>query len=257
MAFSDASDFGIGVALYLRSLQTYEWHLLYSKSRLAPSATQHTISRKELIAATLLVTCSVEICKELDLSLSTVSYFTDSLTTLQWIQGNFNDWRVFVRNRTRYITQHSHPSQWKRCSGELNSSDIASRGSSANDLINNSLWLYGPSFLSLPIEQWTKAVISSSNIVCDKSLTLAEKKVDPAVYATQSLPLPFSFSLFSPGKTIRILNILYSWKYGKPSGPIEWNQGGLFYMKYYQSLFHLKTQYQTKYELFVDDFGLY
>ena len=36
---------------------------------------------------------------------------------------------------------------WKHCPWKMNPVDIPSRGTSASDLVENPLWLYGPDFL--------------------------------------------------------------------------------------------------------------
>ena len=91
----------------------------------------------------------------------------------------------------------------------------------------------------------------------DEALLNKERKTVPVVATINVIQPPFPLQNFSPGKTIPILNRLFQWKYGTHSGPLEWSRGGLFYLQFYQSHFPLKSRYETKYELFQDENGLY
>ena len=75
IAFSDASQYGIGIAIYLYDSDLLQSNLIYAKSKLAPES--KSIPRKELIAAHLLAQCTPAITTEIDLPSTNIHYFTD------------------------------------------------------------------------------------------------------------------------------------------------------------------------------------
>ena len=86
------------------------------------------------------------ILKEHTLDIDEVIFWTDSLTTLQWIQNNQQKQQVFVANRTSEILQYSNVRQWRHVPGKQNPADLGTRGLRAKHLLASE-WLTGPAWL--------------------------------------------------------------------------------------------------------------
>ena len=81
-------------------------------------------------------------------------YFTDSLINLCRIRNGPSKYKLWVANRIHEILQGSTPSDWHHCPGVLNPADLPSRGLSANELKNSSLWWTGPDFIRNDVSTW-------------------------------------------------------------------------------------------------------
>ena len=146
--FSDASTTGYGAAIYLKIHDGHSYHstLMLGKSRVAPKKAT-TIPRLELTAATVAVKLAQQLLQELDVPITSVTYYTDSTTVLHYLRNENKRFPIFVANRVRVIRDFSEVSQWRYIKSAENPADIASRGTSAKQLIGNRLWFEGPSFL--------------------------------------------------------------------------------------------------------------
>ncbi|XP_050061518.1 uncharacterized protein LOC126551649 [Aphis gossypii] len=90
--FSDSSERAYAAAIYIVSNNT--GHLLVSKTRVAPLK-RITIPRLELCGATLLAQLMHSLMESLQLKIDTITMWTDSTVTLQWIQSDANKWTTF------------------------------------------------------------------------------------------------------------------------------------------------------------------
>ena len=144
-SFSDASKKAYAAVTYLRS--TYddghiETRLVAAKTCVAPIKTQ-TIPRLELLSAVISARLSKSIARCLPFHKSIeCTYWTDSTTTLQWIQ-NDKPWRQYVQQRVEEIRQLTPRQRWRHCLGNENPADLPSCGLSAEELIDNKLWREG------------------------------------------------------------------------------------------------------------------
>lgn len=112
--FADASTKAYGASVYIRSIDSsnqIKCDLLCAKSRVAPLKPV-TLPKLELCAALLLSQLISKVSQSLDISFSSVSYYTDSSITLAWINADPQKWRVFVSNRVAEIQTLSQPSNW-------------------------------------------------------------------------------------------------------------------------------------------------
>ena len=75
-------------------------------------------------------------------------YYSDSTVTLAWIRSDPYSLNTFVSNRVTEIQNLSEPTSWYHTPGEINPSDILSRGALVDQLIKEKSWLNGPSWLS-------------------------------------------------------------------------------------------------------------
>lgn len=87
---------------------------------------------------------------ELEYTNMTEWFWTNSSVVLGYIANNTRRFHAFVANRVQQIRIVSEPYQWNYVSSSDNPADIASRGASADELVNNCRWFSGPNFL------WTK-----------------------------------------------------------------------------------------------------
>ncbi|XP_041947173.1 uncharacterized protein LOC121708505, partial [Alosa sapidissima] len=147
--FSDASESGYGCVTYVRlSNSGHEVHtsFLMGKSRVAPLK-QTTMPRMELTAAVLAVRMDRLIKAELQLALENSIFWTDSTSTLKYIQNENKRFKTFVANRVNAIREMTKVKQWRYINTKQNPADCASRGLKASALLNSKVWLNGPEFL--------------------------------------------------------------------------------------------------------------
>ena len=78
-------------------------------------------------------------------------YWSDSETILGYISNEVKRFHTFVLNRVERIRESTTPEQWHYVSTSVNPADIASRGSSIEQLPSS--WFEGPDFLSDPSYQ--------------------------------------------------------------------------------------------------------
>lgn len=132
--FSDASEKAYGGCLYLRSSDAagnHVTHLLCAKSRVAPL---------NLIAALLTAHVVKRFSGACPSKIKTTYLWTDSTIVLAWISAEPQSWNTFVANLVSDIQTITNANQWHRVNSSSNPADLVSRGLSASDLIDNSLW---------------------------------------------------------------------------------------------------------------------
>ncbi|TKS65758.1 hypothetical protein D9C73_028515 [Collichthys lucidus] len=157
--FSDASESGYGCVTYLRLINTrHEVHISFimGKSRVAPLK-QTTMPRMELTAAVLAVRMDTFLRAELQLQLESSIFWTDSTSTLKYIQNENKRFKTFVANRVNTIREMTSITQWRYVNTKQNPADCASRGLKASALLNSHTWLNGPEFLRGQKSEWPKS----------------------------------------------------------------------------------------------------
>ena len=198
-AFCDASQQGYGCVIYLKCRKLVT--LVCSKARVAP-VKKVTLPRLELLGA-LLASRMVKMVREaLGLSQTTqVFCWTDSSVALGWIRGDPSRWKQFVSNRVTEIQSLTPPSCWSHCPGELNPSDLLTRGLSARTLVNSECWLKGPLWLR-------EGKFPESDSLIDMEEELPEMSVTLVTVRQREDVLPFTrWSSFS--KTLRVVGWIY------------------------------------------------
>lgn len=132
-----------------------------AKSRVAPMK-QITLPRLELLAAFITAKLLYYVVQALRISVDSVHAWSDSQIALAWIRKPSSCWKVFVANRVQEIQQKVPPSQWRFCPGNQNPADFVTRGISAVQLRESSLWWNGPHWLQQPSSHWPKCEVQSS-----------------------------------------------------------------------------------------------
>ena len=165
--FGDASEGGYGAVAYIRQEinGVMETNFLCSKTVVAPLPKKEvSLPRLELLSSLLAVKLGEAIKNAMTDRIWTTTYWSDSKVALGWIKGNSSRWQLFVKNRVDKIQRDSDPSWWRHCPGIDNPADLASRGATAEALINSKLWWEGPPWL----------VKEKANWPTDKDYTISE-----------------------------------------------------------------------------------
>ena len=152
--FCDASSQGYCSVSYLRIVSaegTISCNFLFGKSRLAPLKST-SIPKLELVAATMSSCMDKMLRLELEGTVTTSVFWTDSLAVLHMIRNTHKRFPVFVANRLAQIEQNSSPDQWRFVSGKDNPADTGTRPCTPEGLQSN--WFSGPPFLWLPPINW-------------------------------------------------------------------------------------------------------
>ena len=162
LVFCDASAKAYSTAIYLRTKCGNEYHtnLLFCKARLVPigkskkkAKFKHlTIPRLELMAVLIGVRASNFVIKELRCEISSRIVWTDSQCVLHWLNTR-KPLPLFVENRTKEILREKNI-VFRFIASSENPADIATRGLTASEIKENSLWWNGPLWLDQEESSW-------------------------------------------------------------------------------------------------------
>ena len=147
--FSDACNHGYAAVSYLRLVDdqgNVHCAFVIGKTRNTPLK-QWSVPRLELQAAVVSTRLHVLIHNELDLPVHSVTFWSDSLTVLQYITNEKRRFKPFIANRVTEIHDVSAPEQWRHVPTSLNPADEGSRGMEIHSFKPNCRWLSGPKFL--------------------------------------------------------------------------------------------------------------
>ena len=161
--FCDASLKAYGAVVYLQvhtASRTYV-KFVASKTRVAPLSSQ-TIPRLELLAAVILarLVTAVEGALKCEVPIKKITCWSDSEVALCWIRGIDKEWKQFVQNRVKEIRSLIPMESWRYCPTDDNPADVPSRGMNSSQLVENTLWMMGPVWLSQREEESKNIVIT-------------------------------------------------------------------------------------------------
>ncbi|XP_063838111.1 uncharacterized protein LOC135087201 [Ostrinia nubilalis] len=176
--FCDASKIAYAAVVYLRIIDSdgiVHVTLIAAKSKVAPIK-QVSIPRLELCGAVELTRLLIDVGRVLKIESSNVHAWTDSTIVLAWLNSLPSRWKVFVANRVSEILTSMNPYQWSHVKTSENPADCASRGVSPANLINQSLWFSGPSFLRSKKVEYKKPTEIETEMEAVKVHTLKKEE---------------------------------------------------------------------------------
>ena len=182
--FADASRLGYAAVSYLRFVDekgVIHCCFVMGKTRNAPIR-EWTIPRLELQAAVLAARLSKLILQELDLNVDQTFFWSDSMTSLQYIKNETRRFQTFVANRVTEIHETSSPEQWHHIPGVLNPADDGSRGVGAQYFHTECRWWSGPKFLWEPEQTWPNVPVEDlqdDDMEIRKTQTVMSASNDP------------------------------------------------------------------------------
>lgn len=203
--FSDASSAAYGATVYLRVLTldgSVKSTLILAKSKVVPLK-PISIPRLELTAALLLSRCVTFASASLTVEAIPCHCWTDSTVTLTWIRHHPSKWKSFVANRVYAIQTQLPNATWHHVSSSQNPADLASRGVSAVQLADSSLWWHGPAWLRLSSDHWPTDAVSFPQI------RLIEERSPSAQHASPVSEWDLSQRYSSWSKLLRVTAYIF------------------------------------------------
>lgn len=156
VTFSDGSEASYGAVLYLR-WETQDGvvvRLVESKGKLTPLDQKGDVIKAELCGAVFATRLKRYFEKHCRIEVAHWVHFVDSQTILGAIQKDSYGYQTFFANRIGEIQKAGPVEDWRWVEGNLNISDIITRGASPEELDEESEWQRGPEFLGWPEAEW-------------------------------------------------------------------------------------------------------
>ena len=193
--FSDASNAGYGVGIYARSSadnKIFDCRLMFGKSRVIPQGKEISMPRAELVGALTAVRITKMITESLEIPISSVWFWCDSITVLRYIRSVKIRFKKWVAKRVEEIRDFAKPDLWRYVPSKLNSADLPSRGLSPRHTDRPSLWFHGPAFSRESNDNWNFDPPNSSDISAQAPLLdiLPEVTVSSAITNPSSETFP-------------------------------------------------------------------
>lgn len=113
-----------------------------------------SISRLELQAAVLGARLANSILKGHAVKVKRVGLWSDSKTVLCWLRSDPKRFRQFVSFRVGEILESTELENWRWVPTSLNVAEEATKWQRTPELVPESRWFTGPSFLRLEEEHW-------------------------------------------------------------------------------------------------------
>ncbi|XP_071137411.1 uncharacterized protein [Mytilus edulis] len=140
--FVDASQKAYGASVYLS--KGTESTLVIAKNRVAPLKLI-TLPKLELMAAVIGARLSKDVIE--NLGVKRAVFWSDSQIVLHWLTSS-KSLNKFVKNRVSEIKELSETHEWKYVPTEMNPADLQTRGLTASQFEDSTLWMNGPQWLT-------------------------------------------------------------------------------------------------------------
>ncbi|XP_052749789.1 uncharacterized protein LOC113520032 [Galleria mellonella] len=188
--FCDSSEKAYGAVIYLRVTDNSDrihTYFVCSKARVAPLK-KLSLPRLELCAAMLLVDL-LKFVKETYMPRInfSITLWSDSTVVLSWLRAHSSKWTTFVANRVSHIQSIAPIDQWRHVSTHDNPADICSRGQFPQQLVDNTLWWAGPTWLRKPHTEWPSSSSSITDI--DDNIISSEIRRNTTLLIQQTAPI--------------------------------------------------------------------
>ena len=146
--FCDASLEATAAVAYIKTTRNQETttRFLMGKTRVAPLR-QTTIPKLELQAALYAARLKKTIEDEMDFKFDKIFLWSYSTTVLSWIKNFKLKHKMYIGNRIAEIRDLTNTNQWNYVNTKDNPADQGTRGLTATEMTEKSLWLQGPQFL--------------------------------------------------------------------------------------------------------------
>ena len=138
------------------------------KSRVTP-VKYVSIPRLDLTVATLSVKISMMLKEELDIDITSESFWTDNQVVLGYINNESRIFIIFVANRVQFIRYHTDVQQWQYVLTHDNPDEDGSRELDYKNLSKIKRWFNGSDFLWSSEKSW----------LCDKQSIKPVNADDP------------------------------------------------------------------------------
>ncbi|UYV69727.1 hypothetical protein LAZ67_7000491 [Cordylochernes scorpioides] len=187
--FCDSSEKAYAAVIYVKSCKhdgSIDISLIASKTKVAPIKAL-SLPRLELCSALLLANLFVAVKESLSLHFDQILLWSDSTIALNWIKSESKRWKTFVANRVSTIQRKTPPHSWFHVPGSENPADLATRGLTPAQLIDNQLWWQGPHWLQDPSVDSCVDLHPSDELSPE---TLIEERSTILVYHSIMGPMP-------------------------------------------------------------------
>ena len=196
--FADASKSLMCVSIYARFKRrcgSYSSQLVFSRSKLVPEGTSQP--RAELLAALLNAHTSEIVRRSFKKWHQSSTKLTDSQITLYWICNETKSLKQYVRSRVIDILRFTSRKDWYHIKGPDMLADIGTRrGTSTNEINNQSEWFNGSAFLALELNEMPIKTVS------EIKMSAAEER--EAQLETYNILTVISFVVNSPTSSSKI-----------------------------------------------------
>ena len=188
--FVDASQKAYGASVYINRGDVCTF--VIAKNRVAPLK-EITLPKLELMAAVL----GARLAKDLisNLEIDKAVFWSDSQIVLHWLTTN-KPLNRFVKRRVNEIKETTKNQEWKYVPTEMNPADLQTRGISATQFTNSTLWKNGPSWIADETKwpTWNKHV---SNNAVFATLSKEQDETNPKSEDHQGLRKIMDISKYS------------------------------------------------------------
>ena len=222
--FADASPKAYRVVVYIQC--DNQPSLVISKSRVA-LIKQHSLPGLELMAAVVGARLGSFVADSFNHRINNY-YWSDSQIVLYWLKSK-KKLPSFIAHQVTEIQTTS--SSWQYCPTACNPVDLLTRGLTAQQLVDSTLWRHGPSWLSSPNEwsTWTptEALLLEAASVEDSSSTMNDHNTStlPPTNGLHMLIDPAAYSSYNKllGITAYVLRFVHNitQKQFKLTGPLS------------------------------------